>query len=535
MTYISLQALKHFLQLPQEELFFSDKAKVAELIDSQYAANRVFLQGERTFTLPELAHMLMELKDEALIVFDQWVYASPNLYRLLAEGKAGKNDFNPKLEEHFLFNDFKRFITPFLVPELNRVFEQNPEKFKLEIASYIPLLTEQGQFIVQDKLTRKLDADWKKALSESEQLSSSTDFNEKFKPFFLPQQLEVLNFFTKAFYAHKVQFSEQAIELFKHPLATAPYVLWITKQLQLLKLNPEHREKLQEVHFSLMKGEQVYFAQKARIRTWTFPKVAGMVAILALVGLSIFFLVNYAGVEEKEEEKTATSFSKFSKEDRMQLDSLIRTMEKPVLSDEDYDDQQNTTYLHLTPVQVEIEERIPLRNKLAEQYVQDCIKAYDLNEMNLIDSCTPYPENTIAKLDNAPFLPVSRLAGDKPFLLKNESDYQVQVLLFDENDDEVYTAFVLPDETLKCKISEGLKVILIAGGNLGKAEFPKLAGISKFYKHHFCFMDGNFLSQLFQVYTVKPITQNEVKILLNSTPNQQLYLVDLYEALEAEN
>lgn len=537
MTYIPLQSLKMFLGLPDVEIFFTDKDTVDRAVEQAYEAGRTFTSGKSSFTQLELSQMLSQLKDQVVIVFDQWICASPNMLNLLTEGEAGKNDFNPQLQGHFLFADFKRFVTPFLVPELKTLLDQNTEKNKLYVASYIPVLSEEGQFIIQEKLVRDLESNWKKLLKNLEKTSSSADFNEKVKYFFLPPQVELINYFTKPFYSHKVRFIENAIELFKHPLSTAPFVLWMTKQLKNLELNPEHKEKVQDVHRSLLEGNQQYFtAQSSRISTWTLPKVLGMLAVLALVGFSVFYLVNFTGINAEEKEKTASSFSKFTKDERMQLDSLIRTMEHQTAANEDFTDQQNTTYLHLTPVEVEVDTRDPLRNKLAEQYVQDCIRAYDLNNMNLIDSCAIYPENKIKKLDNNPFTAASRLKGEKPLVLKNESDYQVQVLIFEEKSDgEVYTAFVQSNETFKCNINAGYKVILIPGNNLGQAELPKLSRISKFYRHHFCFMDGNYLSQMFQVYTVKPITQAEIKILLNSTPNQQLYVVDLYEAFKMEN
>ncbi|MGV3629565.1 MAG: hypothetical protein ACO1O6_00065 [Bacteroidota bacterium] len=535
MAYISLQSLKEFLGLSDEGAFFTDKESVFRTLDDAYAANKTFTQGKNSFSQLEITRMVAQLKDEVILVFDQWVRGSKSLEKLLVEEELVRNDFGEKLAEHQLFPAFQRFITIFLVPELNRFLDQHTEKHQLNAASYIPLLDERGQFIIQDKLVRHLDTNWNKLLAELEQPISSAEFNEKVKHFFLPQQIETLNYFTKPFYARKVKFIEDAIGLFRHPEATAPFVLWMTRQMQNLHLNPEHRSKVQDIHASLLQGDQRYFTSQSRIQSWSLSQLLGMVAVLALVGFSVFYLVNYTGMPEEKKEKTATSFSKFSKEERMQLDSLIRTMEHRQTVDENYVDQQNT-YLHLTPVQVQVNSREPLRNKLAEQYVQDCMKAYDLSEMNLIDSCSIYSEKKLEKLDISPFRELSYLKGKTPILLRNESDYQVQVLIFEEKSDgEVYSAFVQGNKTVKCKVNPGYRMILIPGNNLGKAQLPQLSGISGFYRHHFCFMDGNYLSQLFQVYSIKDIREPEIKILLNSTAAQQLYVVDLYEALEVEN
>ncbi|MCE3296798.1 MAG: hypothetical protein K0R65_2512 [Crocinitomicaceae bacterium] len=538
MAYISLQSLKRFLGIPGEEAFFTDKDSVYRTIESQYAANNIFTEGKKSFSQVELVQMVSQLKDEVIIVFDQWINSSPGLSKLLLEETLTRNDFGDKLDQHLLFPAFKRFITPFLVPELKRFLDQNTGKHQFNAASYLPLMDEQGQFIIQDQLLRQFSSDWQLLQNELETVSSEADFNEKIKRFYLPEHIGLFNFFTKPFYAHKVKFVENSIELFRHPMATAPVVLWITKQLQNLELNPEHKEKVSMVHRSVLQGDQSYFTAKPRVQAnWSFKKTAGILAVLALVGFSIFYLVNYAGkVSPQDDEKTASSFSKFTPEERMQLDSLIRTMEQKTVENEDFTDRQNTNYLHLTPVQAQINSRDPLRNKLAEQYVQDCMKAYDLSEMSLIDSCAVYPENKIKKLEISPFTALSAMPGDVPLLLRNESDYQVQILIFEEKaNGEVYSIFVPAQDAIKCKVREGYRMVLVPGNNLGKAELPKLSGVSKFYKHHFCFMDGNFLAQLFQVYVIKDIPQSEIKILLNSTANQQLYVVDLYEALEIEN
>lgn len=536
MSYISLQALKNYLDLPHEEAFFSEKDSVLKALDQRFEKGEIFIQGTRTFSGDETARFISELKDQSIIVYDQWVWASQGLKYLLTEERLIKNDIDKSLHDHFLFPRFKTYLTPFLSPLLNRFLEKDPEKYGHAAASYIPLMTEEGQFITQDKIVRFLDQKWEEFNSIADQIKSPAEFNEKAKYFFLPERIGLLNDFTKAFYVHKVAYIERAIALFEHPAATAPFVLWITNQLKQLELNPEHAEKVKTVHDSVMRGEQNYFKAPSRVRSLSIRKAMGMLAILCVTALGIYFLIRYKGFTgEGSQAHSASAFSKFTKEERMQLDSLIRSMEKNGPEEKEMIDQVNLNYLHLTPVQVEIETREPLRNGLAEQYVQDCIKAFEISSQQLTDTCIAYPEDKIPKLDNSPFLTAEKLKGSKPLLLKNESDYQVQVLLFEESGNEVYTAFLTSGQTLRCSIDIGYRVILIPGGKLGKAELPKLSGVSKFYKHHFCFMDGNYLAQLFQVYRVKDIAEPQIKILLNATPNQQLYLVDLYEALEMGN
>ncbi|MFN5417778.1 MAG: hypothetical protein ACK5B9_12040 [Flavobacteriia bacterium] len=525
MEYISLKYIQEFVAYSSEEELFVNKEKLILDLEVKFQIHLFLEQGKNRFTKDEVIGFIKNNHSKSVLVFDQWILASKSLKSLLIEGKLIANDIPEKLNEHFLFREFCAFISPFLLPKLLLVDSER----NTEIASYISILNSDGQMILQDKISRRISEEW----DVLEKIDSQEEFNQLAKNVFSAEKIKTLNYFTKHFYAQKVSFIEKALDLFKNPLATYPFVLWLTNQLNTLELNPEHKERLNEVSLSLKSGDGKYFTPNNKIKTFSINRLIVLIFVITAFAVGFWFLRDsFTDNKNTLADTNKSSFSQFSKKERIQLDSLIQSMEGKRLEDEDVIDQQKS-YLHLAPVDVTISSRESLKNTLAEIYVQDCIKAFDLAESSQIDSCAIYSDKQIKNLNFAPLKNLKLNAGTKELFLKNESNYMVQILVFDEiSNATVYSIFLASQHEFKCKIKIGQKIIFIPGENLGKVILPKKANLSENYKHHFCFMDGNFISNVMNAYTIQSVAEEELKLLLNDNEEKGFYIVDLFQALK---
>lgn len=525
MDYISLKYIQEFVAYATEDQLFENKERLIQDLEIKFQTHSFLEQGNKRFSKEEVISVVENLHSKSVFVFDQWILASKSLKSLFLDGKLLQNDIPEKLNEHFLFREFCFFISPYLLPKLLQ-FDSN---HNFQIASYIAILNSDSQLILQDKISRCFQDSW----HEIEKIVKQEEFNELAKKFFADEKIQTLNFFTKHFYAQKVSFIEKAMDLFKNPLATYPFVLWLTNQLNKLDLNPEHRQRVHEVSLSLKSGDGKYFAANNKIKTFSLSRLIVILVVFSLLAVGFWFLRDsFTDNKNTLADSNKSSFSHFSKDERMQLDSLIRTMDSKSVEDESTIDQQKS-YLHLAPVDVTISSRENLKNRLAENYIQDCIKAFDLAESSKIDSCSIYTEKQIKNLDFSPFKNLKFNSGAKELFLKNESNYMVQVLVFDEKvDGAVFCTYLASQKEFKCKIQKGQKIIFIPGDNLGKAIFPANNNLSPNYTHHFCFMDGEFISNVMYAYTIQSVNEDEIKLLLNDREEKGFYVLDLLQAIK---
>lgn len=523
MDYISIKYLQTFLGYTSPQMLF--KEKLIQDLEAQFQSKAVFQQENKHFDLTQVLVFVSTLKNEEQIVFDQWILESKGLKSLLLEDKLLLNDCNPKLTEHFMFKSFCAFISPLILPLLT----QNVQQKELVVCSYLSILNHDSRLIIQTKISAQINERWKE-YQNNYATTKISDFNQAVKLIFNDEQIQIVNYLKKEFYSTKVQYIENALHLIQHPQASYSFVLWLCKQLNKLELNPEHLDKVKEVTQSIHKNDGLYFKEKHKQTKSVNRLFFFFLFPLALI-LTLFFVFFNPLTEKTKVSEQESAFSHFSKKERQQMDSLIRIMEKNK-GDQINDPNQQTTYLHLTPIGLDLITRDTLENAQVQNYVQACQKAYDLLESGKMDKCSPYTEKQFNNISNKPFLDLNQLKGEQELFIENKSKYQVQVLVFDSiQNGKVYSKFLQVGETVSLKTNIGQKVIFIPGNNLSKANFAKNLDISEMYQHHFCFMDGNFISHLFTNYTIQDISEKEIKIQLNDDEDLGFYLLDIYQGL----
>lgn len=531
MNYISLKYVVTYLNCPSEEYIFENKALVIEKIQEKYALNDFFIQESFRFQLHELIQFIQNLNDKKIIVFDQWVHESESIAKLLIEKKLTKNKFGTKLLDHFLFFEFKRFISPFILPLLLQKMEENFNKNKDICASFLIVLDDNTQLILEDKIIQKVNESWGNMILFFTKNENIENFNSEIKQFYSDALIEIINAFSKKNYAFKIQFIENVKEILNHTNASAPLALFLIHKLKKLELNNEHMEFIQKMFDEIRSGRLKFLkSQNNSNKNIKFFKIASIFLGFSFILFFLFYSLFYDYNEEFDND--SSSFKHFTKEERKQLDSLIHQMEKKPEIDEEKV-SQNQNYLHLNPVELLIQKRLTLKNQLAESYTKDCLKAYELESEGKINSCYSYKSNQIKNINIQPFLNLNKNRGEKSIYIKNQSDYQVQILVFKNDKMEfVYSSFISENSELKFKMSKNQMIVFIPGKQLGKANNLSSMGISENYKNHFCKLDDNFVSNLLNPYLMNTsYLDNEVKILLNQNDQDEFYIIDIHQAL----
>ncbi len=531
LKYIPLKAIADFLSLEKvNDLLLHElcieKAKL------KYSENVIFIFGDKQLSEIEFITLIQTISSEKLIVFDQWIQGNLVLLNLLTKENLSVNNFDiDSLKNHFLFPEFKRFLSPYLIPILVKNCENKSLKELLIVASFINLLDKNSSPILQDKIASELRKKHQKIVEESKKVASEKELIQTIGFAFSNELISILNHFDEQYYSAKVELIENGIQFFKHPKTSNRVAFWIINQLNLLQLNQEHLQKLNEIQQSIRNGEDLYFKRKALVSNKiNWIKTSAIFVSLTLIGFAVYYFLQQ-NMDVKDIE-TKSTFSNFSKEERIKMDSILKTIKKKEEVEETPFDAGNG-YLHLTPLEIQLKNRNPFRNEKIENFVQISSKVQELMQANEVDSCVNIKNKSLNSINFFDFKPLSKQVAQKKMYFKNESTYQILVLNFeDKKDGLVYYKILKPEEDFNFLAKENSSFLFVPGKNLSEIIESKTSILSSSNKYHFCFADEYFENNLFQSYKLKSIPQEQVKLLFNESSATSFYFLDLYEAFE---
>lgn len=537
MFYIPLDLLKkHFNCSSDQELL--DKR---EIFRSQIQPEDLdFIRKELNNPQVNYAHILYHidaLQNDSCVVFHQWINQSQNLKNILLNKELKPCDFRQQIvAEHFLFPDFRKFVSPFLSNALLTRLQSNSVETYMLAASYLSLLSDADQNLVQQQVEKMLNETWQTLQTKLKPNLPEKEVIRLFATYFSDEQVKLLNYLTKSFYYLRINWINEAVEQLSYGGTTYRIAYWLVNQLKKLDLNPEHQAQIKEIADSIRTGDGRYFRKKSMLDSsnnqWR------------TIGMLLFFLALFGGIflvgkssnwfGKTQEDDSKTSFEQFTVEERMQIDSLVKTMEqrKPNEPNQPDPSMQN---LHMTPVMLPIVDRTHFENKKVQVFVDDCFKALKLVEAGRIDSCVPYSEKEMKNLRFSGFKNLIQNKGSLKVFFRNASEYQLLVLLFDDTQHAaVYARLFAPEDELSFEANAGQRVLILPGTNLGhfRTSAAKTDQPSAAYHHHFCFVDENFEHRLSAAYTVKQIAGNTCKLMANQSAQGEFYLVDIDEVLE---
>ncbi|MES2800262.1 MAG: hypothetical protein V4638_09625 [Bacteroidota bacterium] len=462
---------------------------------------------------------------EKSIVFDQWIQQHPGLNNLM-HGKVPSSIFEDafRWKEHTLFSDFSMYLASFQGAIYGSFSSLEDENQLAMVVSYFQLFTSDAQQFLEQKLTQKWFDKLQNKLIVAKSSASETALLEITDSICNDDSITLINNISRKSYPLKIQYLDAVLSFIHHPSCTARLAYRLIKQLKKLDINAEHRKTIDTVESELKSGKLLYNRKQGKVNFRSVVRPLLVLVMIACCGLGIYYLIGRENQVEDDIE-IASSFEDFTKEERIQIDSLIRTM------------QTNTTVTQQEDIfqwlgnGVVLSLRTPLNNIRMEQLYNDWLLDAALIENSKIDTCIS------AKTMQFPgVLESSKLAGSHKVIFKNESMYQVLCFVFEQTKQgKVYQQFIDKGATATIKINQNQGLLFVPGNDLGVFSCPTTAQKeecpSASFTRHFCETDASLGLSLSSIYYLsKPSTTNKIMFVGDSTT--QFSVLDLYGILE---
>jgi len=503
------------------------KQKFGPAFEWELAHN--YLNEFNATELPFLKH----IQQPNAIIFLGWIERMKGLEEILLLGKtaiAFKDEL--KVLDHAMANDFKRFVTPLLSAKILREVEQN---IAGKTSSYVALLDTDTRPVVEDKIYQYIIPLFSDVNSLLEQKVGENALILATQKAVNDDIIAIINSFSRQSYALKLKYVDTVLGILNAKSCTLRLANWILKQLEQLSLNPEHNYKINDLRNDLKLGH--FKVQNTNTRKGISIPIRTLLMSIFLVGIASFaiYVILYKPWSEPDKPQIAknSSFTSFTKEERQQLDSLLKIIQ-PVrkLSEAELD---LGTFLG---EELELIIRTPYKNEIAEKYYGDLDKY--LRNYNALksDSCFALSKEFTASLLPNNMTPMVQKSDGKLAYFKNESDYDVQIIVFRNLlKSTVYFGTIDQGKTTTIPLEIGDWFFVVPGKYLQNFEFPKNYGgelLSSDFTIKFCEIDVNFAHGINTSYTLNANSQSNYKFLLVGSPAEQMELVDIYGVLSEQ-
>jgi hypothetical protein len=184
---------------------------------------------------------------------------------------------------------------------------------------------------------------------------------------------------------------------------------------------------------------------------------------------------------------------------------------------------------------ISIDIRVPFSNKRMESLYRDLMIDVDLFDQGLQDTCDIYSTKEANKLLHKGVRPLKDRKGAFQLMLKNESAYDVYMIVFeDQSNGQLYSTQIAQGTTAEITMNQYDRVVFVAGNDLSRFIAPKGANElpSKDFDHHFCHIDFNYAESIGNVYTLERPRSGNNKLLFAGDKNAFFTVIDLYSILE---
>ncbi len=484
------------------------------------------------YSNPETLAAIQVLNEQTLVFF-QWVEQDKGLLSIL-EGKYPNQPFKDHFYwiEHALSTDFQRFLSPFLCPAALKFRNESNTTTLFNLFSYLQLLPSDDRLVVEQELFKNTKERISNALKNSQNAVSENQLLEITEDICSTDIIGIVGQLSRSSYHTKVWYIDEILKLFKHSACSARLAYRIIQRLKELELNPEHQTSIAEIEKELTTGQILADRKKTKRNSRVTLKRLGTAVLLIGLIVSVYFIVNYKEEQEINPDlDLASSFEQFSKDERKQIDSLLRSQRQDSLFTEEDQDQ----YLWAQGSGVSLTLRKPLRNERMEELYNDWLLDAQLFEKGIMDSCKHVNANKRFQFDQVKS--TDQLKGSQPTAIRNESEYSVYIFVFDEQKNgSIYSTVLKEDKTISLDLTTGQHLLFITGNNLTEFKKPSGAGIgelpSKNFDHHFCDTDFNLSLSMNTIYKLAFPQKGSNKLLLSGDDVSSFVVADLYGILE---
>jgi hypothetical protein len=527
MRFISLSKLKKITIQVGDPTNLSERAKIENYITSHATDFE-----ETDYSASDILAIL-QLLNEQTIVFFQWIEQDKELLNIL-EGKLPRTIFQDHFHwiGHSLSVPFFEFLLLFLKPAaLKYQNEENTETVKF-IFSYLQLMSSEERLMVEQELFTFTQQRMKILFNNAREATSEAQLLTITEVLCKDDYITIIGYLSRSSYHTKVWYVDEVLKLFRHPSISARLAYRIIQKLKQLELNPEHESAISAIEKELTSG-QMLNEQKKNVRSFSFKlkKVVPLILLFAVLS-SVYFIINYKETVDTDNDlHLASSFEQFSKEERKQIDSLIRSQRNDSL----FTDQNQDQYLWVPGTSVSLSIRKPLKNERMEELYSDWLLDAQLFEKGIIDTCQSNSDSK--KYQFKDVLLGSDLKGDQSVAIRNESDYSIYIFVFDEKKEgEIYSVLLEKDKSISLDLTLNQHLLFVAGNNLTKFIKPNGLGAGELpsnrFDHHFCASDQNLSISLNSLYILKYPHKKANKLLISGDKQSTFVVADLYGILE---
>ena len=398
-----------------------------------------------------------------------------------------------------------------------------------QVFSFVQLLDSEHRAVVETRLFRPISDRLEVLQPALKNVSSEQNLIELVKPLCSDEIVDSVNCLSRASYALKLNYVDQIMNSLRSKSCTVRFANWVLKQMEKVELNREHEHKILDLRRELHSGDlkvQNTGKGKTPIR---WKNVALTAVLLSIVAFVVFVIVYkpFSDIDEPEL-NNETSFKQFSKEERKQIDSLLRQIDGNIRPEDLNVDHAapiigNSSMLTL---------RVPFENEKMEAIYQDLIKDAEIQLQGLSDSCSV----ETAFVQRKGVIDLEKKKGNVAAMIRNDSEFDVILYVAEESKNgSVASLFLKKGETKVFEFSKGNMLMVVAGNSFQKFRSPTTNGAdlpSKNYTHHFCETDANFRESINTSYRLTTENLKKVKFLLTGDQSGYFHLLDLKNVLE---
>lgn len=489
--------------------------------------------GEMALTVDELRAFVKLLNDETLVYCD-WIDQHSKLSGLLV-GKMPDQPFHDtnKWIEHRFFSSFSSFLKHFLVPGLLELRKKASFEENACLLTYAVLLPADDRMFVEQELFKPLTERILASKEAVESADSESALTEAIQPFVNETATGMVNSLSRSSYSAKLNYVDHLLWVVKQRGCTVRLANWILKQLEKIELNPEHRQKVLDLKKDLREGRiTVKNDNLAPSRGVSLRSMLYLGSIAVLIGFSVWVIWKkpFSATGDKPFD-TNTAYQQFTKEERKKIDSLLREIQEESQPEDNLIDPTQPILGNGVSVSI----RIPFQNKRMEDLYRDLQLDVDLFDQGLNDSCSSFSKKESENVHYKYVLPLEKRAASLDLMMKNESEYDVYMIVFeDDTKGKIFSLFIGKGMQKTVKMEEFDRVLFVAGNGLGKFIAPKGATTlpSKNFDHHFCQTDVNYAESISNLYSFERPQVGTNKLLFSGDKNTWFTVVDLYSILE---
>lgn len=451
-----------------------------------------------------------EYAEVELSVYFGWLKEQRAVVRFLESGKLTEiyND-ESGVSNHAQFERFKNLASDLIYPVLKSHTENIKDYHQaLCLVSFSELLNEDHQDTIQDEIGYWLNTKRNEFSQTIQHAKSDQQVYNVFYNGFDNNFWQLLDRFNHRHYRIKAVWVEEFIAIIKHKHASNRLVRGVIGKVETLNLREDHKIEIRRLD-NLVRNNAIKFENKKM--PWKRLTILFVVVSLLIFGLT--WLLNKEAEPFHNKEQEETSFMQLSKEERMEIDSIIKVYNgnsvKTITQEEDIYFQPAPTKL------ITINEN---NDGLFWSYYRNWIK-HEKDQFAIQFNTKGNKHKQLPGTDA-----LSTKKGNYKGTFYNESSKTALVIVFDEmNADYMFCKFVQPKERVSFTVNTQVeKLVVVPGGKmtsmLTKTEMP------------FTEFDEHFFRQLNRIYTVTDVGE-PFKLVYKDMGTNGVVLIDLKKSL----